>query len=83
MEISVVGDYDADGVTSTTILSLGLEEITGKPEIHIPKRFSEGYGLNISIVDKIPSHSLMITVDNGIAAVEQIHKAKEKELWWS
>lgn len=79
MEISVVGDYDADGVTSTTILSLGLEEITGKkPEIHIPKRFSEGYGLNISIVDKIPSHSLMITVDNGIAAVEQIHKAKEK-----
>ena len=79
MEISIVGDYDADGVTSTTILSLGLEEITGKkPEIHIPKRFSEGYGLNISIVDKIPSHSLMITVDNGIAAVEQIHKAKEK-----
>lgn len=80
VDISIVGDYDADGVTSTTILSLGIEEITQrKPMVHIPKRFSEGYGLNMSIVEKIPS-GLMITVDNGIAAVEQIKRAKEKGL---
>lgn len=78
--ITIVGDYDCDGVTSSTILSLGLKELTGKePEVIIPKRFSEGYGLNMSIVDRIEK-GLMLTVDNGISAVEQVEKARNKGL---
>lgn len=80
MPITIVGDYDCDGITSSSILYLGLKELTGKePEVIIPKRFSEGYGVNMAIVDRIEK-GLMITVDNGIAAVEQIAKAKEKGL---
>jgi len=78
MQIKIVGDYDVDGITASTILALGLEELTGKkPDVIIPKRFSEGYGLNMSIVDSI-TEGLMITVDNGIAAEKQIKRAKEK-----
>lgn len=79
MPISIVGDYDVDGITSSSILCLGLWEYTKvKPEVIIPKRLSEGYGLNINIIDRIPPNSLMITVDNGIAAVEQIKYAKTR-----
>lgn len=80
MPIRIVGDYDVDGVTSSSILALGLEEYTGvRPEVIIPKRFSEGYGINMSIIDRIDS-GLIITVDNGITAVEQIQAAKDKGL---
>ena len=79
MPITIVGDYDCDGITSSSILCFGLWEYTKvKPEIIIPKRMSEGYGLNISIIDRIPPNSLMITVDNGISAVDQIEYAKSK-----
>ncbi len=81
MPITIVGDYDVDGITSSSILCLGLWEYTKvKPEVIIPKRMSEGYGLNISIIDRIPPNSLMITVDNGITAVEQIEYAKTKHI---
>lgn len=77
--ITIVGDYDCDGVSSTSILDLGITEIGGDVTVIIPKRFSEGYGINMSIIDSIDS-GLLITVDNGITAVEQIKKAKEKGL---
>lgn len=81
MPITIVGDYDCDGITSSSILCFGLWEYTKvKPEIIIPKRMSEGYGLNISIIDRIPPNSLMITVDNGISAVDQIEYAKSKHI---
>ncbi len=80
MPITIVGDYDCDGITSSSILTFGLWEYTGvKPMCHIPKRFTEGYGINEGIINKIPN-GLMITVDNGISAVDQIKKAKEKGL---
>ncbi len=80
MPLSIIGDYDCDGITSSSILKLGLTEYSGViPEVIIPKRLTEGYGVNISIIDRIPC-GLVIMVDNGIAAVEQIKYAKAKGL---
>ena len=79
MPITIVGDYDCDGITSSSILKLGLRELGVEADVIIPKRYSEGYGLNMSIVDRI-NQGLMITVDNGISAVEQIKVAREKGL---
>lgn len=85
MHITIVGDYDCDGITSSSNLKLSILRYisilnTGnKVDVIIPDRYKEGYGLNMSIVDRIKS-GLMITVDNGIAAVEQITKAKKKGL---
>ena len=80
MPVTIIGDYDCDGITSSSILKLGLTEYLGIiPEVIIPKRLTEGYGVNISIIDRIPC-GLVIMVDNGIAAVEQIKYAKAKGL---
>ena len=82
-EIFIIGDYDCDGVTSTSILketlvSIGFRNV----QYRIPKRLSEGYGLNLSIIDEInrkkkTEKPILITIDNGIAAIEAIKKAKE------
>lgn len=78
--ITIYGDYDADGITSSAILytllkALGHERI----EVILPRRFTEGYGLSMKGVDRI-SEGLVITVDNGIAAVDQVAAAKAKGL---
>lgn len=79
-EVHIVGDYDVDGTSATSILYMGLKEYGFKNvNYHIPKRFSEGFGINTSIIDKINS-GLIITCDNGIAALEALKKAKEKGL---
>lgn len=78
--VTIVGDYDCDGVTSTTILVSGLKEYGFKNVTYrIPKRFSEGFGISPTIIDEIDS-GLIITCDNGIAGLEAIEKAKEKGL---
>ena len=81
LPITIVGDYDCDGVTSSSILYKGIKEF--KPDhpvrVIIPDRYKDGYGLNMSIVDRI-ENGLMITIDNGIAAVDQIRAAKAKGL---
>ena len=71
----IVGDYDADGVTATAILVKLLHHFGVSPRAIIPRRFTNGYGITHSLVEGI-SHSLLITVDNGIAAVEPIQAAK-------
>lgn len=71
MPIVIVGDYDADGITSTAILARLITALGGHPKLIIPRRFSNGYGLSEQIVSDI-HNSLLITVDNGISAVEQI-----------
>lgn len=80
LPITIVGDYDADGITATAILYWALVTIGIKPYTRIPRRFSEGYGLSESIIDEIPEKSLLITVDNGITASTAIEKAKKKGL---
>lgn len=78
--ISVVADYDADGVCSAAIMKLTLDSLGADSYIRIPKRISEGYGLNPSIVDELPDSGILICVDNGIAAHEAVKKAKKKGL---
>ena len=77
--ICVYGDYDADGVTSTALLYSYLETIGANAMYYIPSRENEGYGMNKTAVDLLKEKDvkLIITVDNGIAAVEEIAYAKQ------
>lgn len=77
--IMVYGDYDADGATSTSLMYLALQKIGANVEYYIPDRFSEGYGLNGPAIQqaKDKGFDLIVTVDNGIAAVEQVALANE------
>lgn len=77
--ITVVGDYDCDGVCASAIMKLAIDALGGRIKIRLPKRFSEGYGLSEKIVNEI-NDGLLITVDNGIAAAGAIQKAKDKGL---
>ena len=76
--ICVYGDYDADGVTSTAMLYSYLETAGANVTYYIPSRESEGYGMNSAAVDALAEEGvdLIITVDNGIAAGEEIAHAK-------
>ena len=81
--IRIIGDYDCDGICSSWILNCGLSEIFPDKDIRvrIPRRMSEGYGVNEKIVDEIetdPKDTVILTCDNGIAAVDVFQKAKEK-----
>lgn len=78
-KVLVYGDYDVDGITSTSLLvevfkSLGLEV-----DYYIPNRIDEGYGLNFTALKKIAvqDFTLVVTVDCGITAKEDIYKGKE------
>ncbi len=76
-KIAICGDYDADGMTSTALLCDYFTKINGNPIPFIPSREEEGYGLNTSIVEKIHKEgiNLIITVDNGVSAIEALNKA--------
>ena len=77
--IVVYGDYDVDGITAATILYRGLSSIGAKIIPYIPHREKEGYGLSKIGLDNVRDlgAGLVITVDNGIVAIEQAHYAKE------
>jgi single-stranded-DNA-specific exonuclease len=77
--ITIVGDYDVDGVVSTTIMLDFFNTINVKVNYIIPNRFEHGYGLSTKIVDLI-DEGLVITVDNGISAYEASVKLKEKNI---
>lgn len=78
-KILVVGDYDVDGVISTYILYKALYKCGANVNYHIPDRISEGYGINENIIRNasVNSVDVIITCDNGIAAIEQVKLAKE------
>ena len=77
--ICVYGDYDADGVTSTSILISMLRQITSDVDYHIPDRFSEGYGLDSQVIEDLAELGvdLIITCDCGISNREEVALAKE------
>lgn len=79
-KIAVYGDYDCDGVCATALLCGYLKSRNADYFYYIPDRFSEGYGMNIAAVDKLAQKGaeLIITVDNGISAIEEIAYAKKK-----
>jgi len=77
-KIAIYGDYDVDGIMSTAILYKGIKSIYGDVIYYIPNRKKEGYGLNMEAVKKLKQDKvdLIITCDNGIAALEEIKYAK-------
>lgn len=76
LHITVVGDYDGDGLTSISVLTILLTTLGAKYSIIVPKRMSEGYGISDKIIKRIKK-GLVITVDNGIKALEPIRKLRE------
>lgn len=77
-KITIYGDYDADGITSIATLSKFLTEQGVENDYYLPNRLDEGYGLNNTALDKIVANGtkLMITVDCGISAYDEIEYAK-------
>lgn len=77
-KITIYGDYDADGVTSSSILYMFLEENGADVDYYIPDRFAEGYGMNIRAVNKISKNGtkMIITVDCGISSAGEVALAK-------
>lgn len=83
-KIIVVGDYDADGVCSSSLMLRFFETLGYKNfEIFIPNRFSDGYGISPSILERINAvqkNALVITVDNGVSAYEAANYCKQHNL---
>ncbi len=77
-QITVYGDYDADGVTATALLYLFLRSKGANADYYIPSRADEGYGVNTSALDTIAQGGtkLVITVDTGVSASNEIAYAK-------
>jgi single-stranded-DNA-specific exonuclease len=76
-KITIVGDYDVDGVISSVVLSEFFDDLNVRYDLLIPNRFLDGYGLNPHILDKINA-DVIITVDNGISAIEAAKICKER-----
>ncbi|MCI8470296.1 MAG: single-stranded-DNA-specific exonuclease RecJ [Clostridia bacterium] len=76
-KVTIYGDYDVDGITSITVLKSFLQDRGLEVESYIPNRLEEGYGLNKEAIGKIVDTGcqLMITVDCGISAIEEIDYA--------
>jgi len=76
-KICIIGDYDADGITGTSALYIGLRSIFTNVIWQVPDRFKDGYGMNKRLVDVAYNDDckLIVTVDNGIAAKEVIEYA--------
>ncbi len=77
-KIAVYGDFDADGVTSTALLTQALVALGGDVKPYIPHRVDEGYGLNTDALDRLLAErvALVITVDCGIRSVAEVQYAK-------
>ena len=78
-KIAIYGDFDVDGVTATVILVEGLSMLGAEVIFHIPDRFSEGHGLNVSALNELHAQgaSLVITVDCGVTDLVEVKRAQE------
>lgn len=77
--IAVYGDYDADGITATVLLYTYLRDHGARVQYRLPRRDGEGYGLHRASIDELHDNGvqLIVTVDNGITAVEEIAYAND------
>ena len=78
-KIAIYGDYDVDGITSTSILLMFLKSAGVNVSYYIPERIAEGYGLNADAISKLAERgvALLITVDCGISDHPEVKLAKE------
>lgn len=77
-KVAIVGDYDVDGIISCVILSEFFDDIGFDYSVKIPNRFKDGYGLNEEIINELEDIKVIITVDNGIAALGAAKLCKER-----
>jgi single-stranded-DNA-specific exonuclease len=77
--VAVLGDFDVDGVTATTVLVEGLQQLGAQPLPYIPHRFTEGYGPNVNAIRKLRSDgaTLLVTADCGTSSVVEVDEANE------
>ena len=73
-KVAIYGDYDVDGITSSTVLKRFLKDRGLEADVYIPNRLNEGYGLNKDEINEIAKtgHTLIITVDCGITGKEEV-----------
>ena len=81
-KVLIAGDYDCDGIMSTTILHEGLSQLGLECGYYIPDRIQEGYGLSEKTVQMAydKGYSLIITCDNGVKAKDALQKAQELKM---
>lgn len=80
-KILVYGDYDSDGICSTTILYLYFKSLGANVDVFIPNRFENGYGIGVEAIEEIQENympDLIVTVDLGITAVEEVEILKQE-----
>jgi len=77
-KIVLIGDYDVDGVIATTVIRELFKTINYPLEWIIPNRFKDGYGVSKKVINKVDNAQVILTVDNGIAAVEAGQICKER-----
>ncbi|MDO5044169.1 MAG: single-stranded-DNA-specific exonuclease RecJ [Coriobacteriia bacterium] len=74
-KIAVIGDFDVDGISATAVMTGGLLDLGAQVDAYIPRRFDEGYGLSKEVINRVIEGShpkLIVTVDTGIAAKEEV-----------
>lgn len=78
-KILICGDYDVDGITSSALMMICLLSLDAQINFFLPHRVKDGYGLSTRVVERAVrnGYKLLITVDNGITAIEQAKKARE------
>ena len=78
-KVTIYGDYDADGLTATALLSDFLESLGASVSTYIPHRIKEGYGLNVPAVESLAASGtrLIVTVDCGVSDFEAVSRARE------
>ena len=77
--VAIFGDFDVDGITSTTILTEGLRDLGARPLPYVPHRFTEGYGPNTNAIRELHSQgaTLLVTADCGTSAVDEVAAAND------
>lgn len=79
-KILVFGDYDVDGITSSSLMMMCLLPLGAQVNFFLPHRVRDGYGLSTKVVERAAEngYTLIVTVDNGITAIEPVQKANER-----
>lgn len=79
-KITIYGDYDADGITSTSLMYETLLTLGANVDYYVPDRFQDGYGPNSAVYQRLIDNGtrLIVTVDNGVAGIEALTLAQEK-----
>lgn len=78
-KVCIYGDYDVDGITSTVLLVEALRPLMGEVIYHIPHRFTEGYGMDLGVVERLSREGvdLIITCDCGISNYDEVERGRE------